>query len=121
MLAKHAFVPSGVAAMSRTNPTHLTLFAVALVAAPVALVMVFARAGRTNALPMHDFVEYWAAGRLLLEGSNPYDPDLVHELGRQAGRSDEGILMWNPPWALPLVLPLGMLPVRVAHLAWLLF
>jgi hypothetical protein len=28
--------------------------------------------------------------------------------------------MWNPPWALPLVLPLGLLPARPAHLCWLL-
>ena len=28
--------------------------------------------------------------------------------------------MWNPPWTLPLVLPFGLLPVRSAHLLWLL-
>ena len=106
--------------MSQTSPTRLLLCLLALAAALVALGAVFVRAGGFAALPMHDFVEYWAAGRLLLQGSNPYDPDLVHELERQAGRSDEGILMWNPPWALPLVLPLGMLPVRTAHLVWLL-
>ena len=71
-------------------------------------------------LPMYDFVEYWAAGRLIASGQNPYDPDSVHHLERLAGRSEDGILMWNPPWTLPLVLPFGVLPVRLAHLLWLI-
>ena len=29
-------------------------------------------------------------------------------------------MMWNPPWALPAVLPLGLLPAREAQLLWLL-
>ena len=70
-------------------------------------------------LQMYDFVEYWAAGRLSASGENPYDPARVHAVEREAGRSEDGILMWNPPWTLPLVLPFGLLPVRVAHLLWL--
>jgi hypothetical protein len=93
----------------------------ALVAAVLGLALQGRASGGLQALPMHDFVEYWAASRLLLEGSNPYDPEQVHELERQAGHTEEGFLMWNPPWALPLVLPLGLLPVRTAHLLWLLF
>jgi hypothetical protein len=27
--------------------------------------------------------------------------------------------MWNPPWTLPLVMPLGLLDCRTAHLLWL--
>jgi Glycosyltransferase family 87 len=70
-------------------------------------------------LQMYDFVEYWAAGRLIASGENPYDLNRMHELEREAGRSEDGILMWNPPWTLPLVLPFGALPVRVAHVLWL--
>src|SRR4051794_29764460 len=103
------------AAMSRSR---LAVYALAAAAALLALGVVLVRSGLAQTLPMHDFVEYWAAGRLLGEGKNPYDAESVHELERQAGRTDEGILMWNPPWALPLVLPLGVLPVRVAHVAW---
>jgi hypothetical protein len=84
------------------------------------LVVQFVQAPETLArLPMYDFVEYWAAGRLIASGENPYDADRVHELERVAGRTEDGILMWNPPWTLPLVLPFGVLPVRVAHLLWL--
>lgn len=102
--------------MSRTNAA---VCAAALAAGLLVLAALLYQSGDGSSMPMHDFVEYWAAGRLLGQGQNPYDAELVHELERQAGRADEGILMWNPPWALPLVLPLGALPVRVAHLLWL--
>lgn len=71
--------------------------------------------------PPDDFVEYWAAAELTLNGQNPFDPDLLLPLQRHAGRdTDEAIMMWNPPWALPAVLPLGVLPARAAQLLWLL-
>jgi Glycosyltransferase family 87 len=70
-------------------------------------------------LQMYDFVEYWAAGHLIAAHENPYDGDRMHELERDAGRTEDGILMWNPPWTLPFVLPFGLLPVRMAHLVWL--
>ena len=43
----------------------------------------------------------------------------IEQLERAAG-TEETVLMWNPPWALPLVLPFGMLDARPAHLLWLL-
>ncbi len=70
-------------------------------------------------LPLYDFVEYWAAGRLTLQGENPYDIERMEQLQREVGRTDEGILMWNPPWTLPFVLPFGLLDAHAAHLAWL--
>ena len=71
--------------------------------------------------PPDDFVEYWAAAKLTLEGQNPFDGGLLLPLQRHAGRdTDEPIMMWNPPWALPAVLPLGLLPAREAQLLWLL-
>ncbi len=110
---------------------RLGLLVSALVVAVGALLLLLPRAGPgfggvspptltgLTALPLYDFVEYWAAGQLLAAGENPYDPARVDELERQAGRTGEAFLMWNPPWALSLVLPLGVLPVRAAHLLWL--
>jgi hypothetical protein len=70
--------------------------------------------------PPDDFVEYWAAGRLCLNGENPYSPELLLPLERSAGRdTDEAVMMWNPPWTLGVVMPLGALPARPAQLAWL--
>ncbi len=70
--------------------------------------------------PPDDFVEYWAAARLTLTGGNPYDPAQLLPLQRGAGRAtDEAVMMWNPPWSLTAVLPLGLLPAREAQLLWL--
>ena len=71
--------------------------------------------------PPDDFVEYWAAAKLTLDGRNPFDERQLLPLQRDAGRdTDEAIMMWNPPWSLPAVLPLGLLPAREAQLLWLL-
>src|SRR5947207_1920622 len=65
--------------------------------------------------PPDDFVEYWAAAKLTLNGENPYDPAKLLPLQQAAGRdTDEAIMMWNPPWSLAVVLPLGVLPAREA-------
>ncbi len=74
-----------------------------------------------NIWPPDDFVEYWAAARLTLNGQNPYDASLLLPLQQFAGReTDEAIMMWNPPWSFAVVLPLGWLPPRLAQLLWLL-
>lgn len=71
--------------------------------------------------PPDDFVEYWAAGRLCLTGGDPYSPAQLLPLEQGAGRAtDEAVMMWNPPWTLPVVMPIGALPARVAQLTWLL-
>jgi hypothetical protein len=45
---------------------------------------------------------------------------LLLPLQIHAGRdTDEAIMMWNPPWTLPFVMPFGVMPARVAQLAWL--
>lgn len=71
--------------------------------------------------PPDDFVEYWAAAKLTLNGQNPFDESLLLPLQQHAGRdTQDAIMMWNPPWSLPAVLPLGLLPARSAQLLWLL-
>lgn len=71
--------------------------------------------------PPDDFVEYWAAAKLTLNGQNPFDGELLLPLQQHAGRdTHEPIMMWNPPWSLPAVLPLGLLAARDAQLLWLL-
>jgi hypothetical protein len=102
------------------SPRRPYLLGGALVVAVLLLAVQFALSPKAlTALPLYDFVEYWAAARLTLQGENPYDIERMEQLQRDVGRGDEGVLMWNPPWTLPFVLPLGVLDVRVAHLAWL--
>jgi hypothetical protein len=70
--------------------------------------------------PPDDFIEYWSAARLTWVGENPYDPDLLLPLQVANGRqTEDAVMMWNPPWALTVVLPLGLLPAREAQLLWL--
>jgi hypothetical protein len=70
--------------------------------------------------PPDDFIEYWAAATLARQGQNPYDGKLLLPV-EQAGGSDttQPVMMWNPPWTLTVVLPLGFLPSRAAQLIWL--
>jgi hypothetical protein len=68
-----------------------------------------------------DFVEYWSAARLFLQNRNPYSPDELLVLQRTAGWSGiQPLIMWNPPWTLPFVLPFGVLSFTAAQFLWLL-
>jgi Glycosyltransferase family 87 len=68
-----------------------------------------------------DFVSYWATGRLLLEHGNPYDRDAIAALEHSQGLDSRAVLvMRNPPWALPLAVPLGFLGLRLAGILWTL-
>jgi hypothetical protein len=72
--------------------------------------------------PPDDFVEYWAAGKLNLQGKNPYDEEHLHDLQtRETTRHEDfAVMMWNPPWTLTFVMPYGLLPSRDGQLLWLL-
>lgn len=66
-----------------------------------------------------DFIAYWAAGRLLIGGENPYNPATAFKLERAAGlRLEKPLMMRNIPSALVLTLPLGLLDVKPAILLW---
>jgi len=112
---------SAAAPFSKTGSFRATLSVLAL----VVLAVVGARLGgkylNSPAVPRPiDFLQVWAAGRLHLAGENPYDPVRMLELQR-ANRlpDDRASMMWNPPWALALVMPLGALPVNAAQVLWL--
>jgi hypothetical protein len=68
-----------------------------------------------------DFVIYWATGQQLVHHGNPYDPTTMRALEHGAGFAGKAELvnyMRNPPWGLPLALPLGFFNARVAALPW---
>ncbi|HKW24376.1 MAG TPA: glycosyltransferase family 87 protein [Terriglobales bacterium] len=69
----------------------------------------------------NDFVEYWAAARVLLAGGNPYSPEAILAAESPTGFAGKRpLLMWNPPWTLPFLLPFGALSYSKASAAWLL-
>jgi hypothetical protein len=66
-----------------------------------------------------DFAAFWSSAVLMAHGQNPYDPVLLLPLERAAGWPLEyAITIFNPPWALPPLLPLAALPVQRAFGAW---
>lgn len=66
-----------------------------------------------------DFVGYWAAAKLFLEGRNPYDPTLLMNLQVGVGTSfTSPMMIWNPPVIFTLIWPLGLLDLEAAKNLW---
>jgi hypothetical protein len=67
-----------------------------------------------------DSIEYWAAGKLLLQHQNPYSVQNVLALERSQGYVGERPLMLRtPPWSVWMVLPVGPFSAYWAWVAWL--
>lgn len=73
-----------------------------------------------NAASSRDYIEYWAAGQQIVHHQDPYDEDAILQLERSAGYPANFTVqvMGNPPSALPLLLPLGMVCPRTGLLLW---
>jgi Glycosyltransferase family 87 len=73
-----------------------------------------------HAAGSRDFVEYWASGHILAHHANPYDGNAILGLELSVGYPPElpVLIMWNPPPALFLVLPLGFVGSRAGELLW---
>ncbi len=66
-----------------------------------------------------DFGVFWATGRQLAQHGNPFDPAVMKQLESAAGLEGTGTFyMRNPPWTLPLALPLGWMSPPVGAVAW---
>jgi len=75
----------------------------------------------TSSAGQRDFISYWAAGKQLIHGANPYDGPAILALERTAGlEGDRPLLMRNPPIALFLSLPLGFVGARAGMIVWML-
>jgi hypothetical protein len=77
-------------------------------------------------VPLEDFIAFWTAGHLLIQGDNPYDWDQIQDVqwriadDLSSQRLPFPIIMWNPPWALTLIVPFSLLDVGISRLLWLL-
>jgi hypothetical protein len=73
-----------------------------------------------NNPPGRDVISFWAAGRQIVAHANPYDSAAILKIERSVGFSDKTnvLIMRNPPSALCLVVPLGLLGLRTAALLW---
>jgi hypothetical protein len=108
--------------MASVPPSPLRRIALAI-AAVVALAAGAASFDRLFAAglpaPM-DFAAFWTAGKIGLDGGDVYDGAAVRDVQRGLGLDTTAIMMWNPPWALTLVLPLGWFPFKTAYAIWVL-
>jgi hypothetical protein len=96
------------------------ILALALIALTVGILFLAALMA-ASALPPRDLTAYWAAAHLVRQ--NPYSPQLVAELEKANGIliPVRPLLLRNPPWAIPFILPLGMLSYRVGFALWAVF
>jgi len=70
---------------------------------------------------MNDFIEYWAAAQLLLSGGNPYSSEELLKLQASVGwTQSSALIMWNPPWTLAFLWPLGLISYDTAQFIWFL-
>ena len=70
--------------------------------------------------PVYDFMTYWAAGRLFLAHANPYSAAAMYHIELNLGwQYAQSLVLLNPPWALPIVSLLGILPFAASHALWL--
>jgi Glycosyltransferase family 87 len=95
------------------------LFALAMIAVTFAILTISLTSTGTTA--KKDFLCFWAAGRLLIHHSDPYDAAAVFALEKSAGYSEaQPLVMWNTPYSLWLSILAGLItPVKAAAL-WIL-
>jgi hypothetical protein len=69
-----------------------------------------------------DFVSYWTAGHQILHHQDPYDGATILATERSVGfpPDAQSLIMRNAPWALCLVMPLGLLGLQSGALFWTL-
>lgn len=70
------------------------------------------------ALPVQDFAAYWAAAHLFQQ--NPYSMQQTQSFDKSAGLVSAPLVVRNPPWAIVLFLPLGLLGYHSAFAIWML-
>lgn len=105
--------------MTTATTARPSILSPSVIALIIATGLVFAFA---LTVPVRDSLAYWTAGHQLFHRANPYDVDAVARLEAAVGfHGPKGSLaMLNPPPALPLALPLGLVGPRAGQLIWTL-
>jgi hypothetical protein len=70
----------------------------------------------SSQLKVQDLAQYWAAAHLFSQ--NPYSMESTKAFERSVGIVAEPLLVKNPPWAIVLLLPLGLLGYHSAFAIW---
>ena len=92
-----------------------------IVAGAVILAAVFALSLQEKDAAARDYIGYWAAGRQIVRGADPYNVDEVLHLEKSVGLGDLQIKITpSPPVGLAVVIPLGFLGARNGLLFWMM-
>ena len=103
----------------RGDVAEVAIATVAGLALAVTILYIFAVPVAGKLAANRDFLSYWATGLQLVHHHNPYDRDAIWAIEHSAGLDPRTVLiMRNPPWALPLAYPLGLLGLRFAGILW---
>jgi hypothetical protein len=82
-----------------------------------ACILAFAMSGSDVA--NRDYISYWAAGQQLVHRENPYDGAAILRIEHAASYEvNRPFLMRNPPSALFLTLPLGLVSMKTGAVLW---
>ncbi len=89
---------------------------IVLLIAFVCLILFAAALMAAYAFPVQDFAQYWTAARLFSQ--DPYSIPQTQAFEEAAGLVAAPLVAKNPPWALVLLLPLGLLGYHSALAIW---
>jgi len=71
-----------------------------------------------------DFMQYWAAANLFLAQANPYDSVALYNLEKSTSpwhlMNGFPIIMWNPPFIFPFIVPFALFSFEFASKFWIL-
>lgn len=83
------------------------------------LAVLFLAIRKNSSKPLPDYLQYWAAGHLILEGRDPYDGKALLTIQRSAGwQEPQQLMMWYPPWALQIMMPMALVDYATGRTLW---
>lgn len=109
---------ASIPAPATPSPFRRVLLAVGAIVVVVAGISQLDKLFRGGLSAPVDFAAFWAAGKLTVDGGNPYSGDRLRDTQAAVGLTDLAVIAWNPPWTLGLLAPFGALPFRAAYGLW---
>jgi len=83
------------------------------------LIIQSSRLSNQMRMPLDDFLAYWSAARLLMEGQDPYSLENLGAKQREVGWTEPPLVMLYPPWTFLFLLPFALFSYPVSRLLWL--
>lgn len=101
--------------------SRLTNYLVIIFGALACLIFIFCYMPHGNSIGAIDYIQYWSALRIIIEGQNPYDPQIMQAMQTSLGKPENATVMsWNPPWTYLILAPFCLLPFQYAVPLWIL-